>query len=404
MHYFAKRINEENALGILATSWAASNSLAKPADYWEYYWYSQLASAEYAWTGGEIDITDYAHSFLQNFYGIQDEIFANFLTKTEEEKIQSLHGVVKHLESVHAIKNKSSYNLFRNFLKRLHFQAQYNKIIEDDFRKVAKYKEDAITKIDLKPFANRGYCDKGKNPGWANEGINDMIEFPSGKNIFGGIPFDINEPDTNNKAIICMNNVMDQDELPELIEGIPVNAKCKTINFIHSLSKNDVPPGACIGHYVFQYKDGKTEEINVARDNNITNWWRSLSSNKTITIWRGKNRVTKDNHIKIGISLFQWKNPYPEKEIDTMSIRTEGNPSWLIMAINAVKYQENTESETDDWLALKEQIKFIERNFHQAWEEEEKALKNFISDNLIEFYRYINYQPIKDNFKSSLTL
>jgi len=402
MRYFSKRIYEENALGILSTSWAASNSLATPATYWEYFWYSQLASAEYAWTGGQSDKYDFTERFLQNFYGISDKKFTDFMAATEDEKIAELASINEHLANLVPQKRAYNFNLFTNFLKRSAFESQYYNVLKDTLRKVSKYTENAMLKIDLSPYANRGYVDKGNNLGWANEGINDLVEFPTGKNIFGGVPFDIDEPNIDNKAIICMNNVFDNDELPKMIEGIAVNSKCKAINFLHSLSKNGVQPDECVGHYIVKYADDSKCDIEVARGRNITNWWNSPTCNETITVWEGGNRKIAASDVKVGISLFQWENPHPGKEIKSISVLTEEKTSWLILAINAVKYIDESESNTKEWKELKKRLEIINSGFDNAWQEEKTSLSHFLRKELLEFYDLICYQPIKVNMKCAM--
>jgi hypothetical protein len=404
MHYFSKRVSEANALGILATSWAASNSIAPPAEYWEYFWHPQLASAEYAWTGGETEIGDFDEIFLKNFYGIEDKIFTEFLTKTEANKVDCLPETIEHIEKINATKNKRNYRLFLEYLKRLSLTEQFHKILKNDFRNVSKYNEEAVLNIDLKTYANRGYEDKGDNLGWANEGDNNLAEFPRGKNIFGGIPFDIPEAGEENKAIICMNNKMDKDDLPKAIENIPVNAKCKTLNFIHSLSKNGVPPEALLGHYIAKYKDGSVHDIEIIMGKNINNWWKADSEYNTLTIWTGKNKVIEDSHRTVGISMTQWQNPFPEKEIESLTIQTEEKTSWLILAINAIKNIDSAENVSEDWTCLKKQIKEIEQNFEEAWQKEEKELGNVVNDELIAYYRKADYEPTIENIRSALII
>jgi hypothetical protein len=268
--------------------------------------------------------------------------------------------------------------------------------------KIAKYPDDAILNIDIAPFANRGFVDKGNNPGWSNEGINDMMEFPVGKNILGGVPFEINEPDENNRAIICMNNVNDQDNLPKEIYGIPVNAKCRIINFLHTLSKTFTRPGELIGRYIIKFKDGDDISVKIIKNENISGWWCSNSKNQSITVWRGKNRKAASSNVQLGVSLFQWKNPHPEREIESIAIQTEEKTTWLILAINAVKSNAVEVQVSGEWNSLKKNLKSLKDNFDECWKAEKTSLKNFISQELIDFYEQELALPLSKNIESAM--
>jgi hypothetical protein len=274
----------------------------------------------------------------------------------------------------------------------------------EDFRRISKYQNNTVIDIDLKPFANRGYSDKGHNLGWANEGDNDLAELPLGDLIFGGVPFKVPLPDKDNKAIICMNNSRDEDVLPDRIDNISVGAKCKTINFLHSVSKSKVTSGMHVGNYIVHYTDGSEQVIRVTCGDNIVSWWEPESMNRAIVVWKGKNKKIKESNAEVGISLFQWENPYPDKKIDTISIHTEAKTSWLVLAVNAVKYQEDVENNTSEWLSLKEQIQSVRKDFDSAWRKEENALRGFISDELIDYYGKIYYEPVKENLRTALIL
>jgi hypothetical protein len=102
--------------------------------------------------------------------------------------------------------------------------------------------------------------------------------------------------------------------------------------------------------------------------------------------------------------MTQWQNPFPEKEIGSLTIQTEEKTSWLILAINAIKNIDNAENISEDWSCLKKQIKEIEQNFEEAWQKEEKELGNVVNDELIAYYRKADYEPTIENIRSALII
>ncbi|MBI5725484.1 MAG: hypothetical protein HZA50_16120 [Planctomycetes bacterium] len=191
---------------------------------------------------------------------------------------------------------------------------------------------------DLGPAVNTTYTDKfgrdGKD-GWCDAGKDvDMRFFPTGKEIFLGIPFDVSA-----KGPVL---IADKDSFADIGKGKGVRpdprkenpwpksvtlsekGKAKSIYFLHTFGwlgkwKNEVP----VFFYDICYGDGSKETIGVRSGSEIADWGKPMSVNSMRAAWHGMALAVPS----IGLSLFGWNNPHPDKEITQIVARIEGNPA-----------------------------------------------------------------------------
>jgi hexosaminidase len=123
------------------------------------------------------------------------------------------------------------------------------------------------------------------------------------------------------------------DAFPKEAVGIPINQKLKCISFLHTTgwaSKS----GNKIGQYIIHYTDGTKATIDLVYGVNIQAWQDSVSTPEQTLAWKGKTRDRKP----INLRSFQWTNPNPGKEInsiDFVAIDTTVGP--ILLAITGIK-------------------------------------------------------------------
>ena len=130
-----------------------------------------------------------------------------------------------------------------------------------------------FTPIDIGPYCNRALADNKstKEPGWANQGENDMRDFPTGKQTFAKVPFLIAAP----KSIIALYSTSaDNRMLPKEVKGIKIGHKADALFFLHTAPFGGLHPFK----YLVHYQDGGTQEIPITDGQQTFNWWDNPDS------------------------------------------------------------------------------------------------------------------------------
>ncbi len=205
------------------------------------------------------------------------------------------------------------------------------------FPKVAAAK---LRCLDLKPFANMGFKDETDNDGkggWTDQGSNDLRYMPTGRLLFGSLPFDVIDPFLNNErsAIVLFSNK--REFLPKSVGPIPVGAKASSLAFLHSAAWAAKQGSVLAGRYQVQYEDGSSVEIPVKVGSELEDWW----SMKDVP---GKDaalafKVKSDNSASgfVGLYSFLWTNPQPGKAIRSITLLSAGgDPVLGVLAITLV--------------------------------------------------------------------
>ncbi len=174
--------------------------------------------------------------------------------------------------------------------------------------------------VSLAAVANRSLADQepgdGKG-GWTDQGTNSLLGFPTGQQTFHGIPFSISDKAGKQALVLRGKNAA---SLPTRAE-IPVGKKGKAVYFLHASAWGSEANGS----YEITYADGSSETIALRDKVEIFDFWNPDASPFARTAWRGKN-PQKDG---IGVTLFAWKNPHPDKAIRSIIAATPGHGAYL---------------------------------------------------------------------------
>ena len=192
-----------------------------------------------------------------------------------------------------------------------------------------------FTPCDLSSAVNTTYRDiyggDGKD-GWFDSGKDDdMRFFPTGRNVYLGVPFLVSD-----KGPIL---IADKESFPDVGKGkgkrpnprkanlwptharLPVAGKAGSVYFLHTagwLPKGNAP----VFHYEVEYADGTKLDIPIRSNEEISDWSHPRNSERMRVAWRGS--CYSGN---VGINLYAWDNPHPETPITGITARIEGNPA-----------------------------------------------------------------------------
>lgn len=183
----------------------------------------------------------------------------------------------------------------------------------------------AVT-IDLKPYINAKLteaplCPRGNN-------ANNLAELPAGKNIYAGVPFDVQG------SIQLMGGWLKryQKDFPTKIESIPIHRQCAKIYLLHSASYVEVKSfGTTLAKLVVHYEDKTTREINIVAGQQVFSWWWPTFTTglpasmwtmapDTELAWVGSNPFIRQWEPDLSLCLFRssLENPQPEVAISTL--------------------------------------------------------------------------------------
>ncbi|HBE04024.1 MAG: hypothetical protein A2096_06850 [Spirochaetes bacterium GWF1_41_5] len=336
MHWFSKRIREYGEKGILATSWAASNSLARPASHWEYYHLPHAAAAEHAWNGGRMPHANLAGRFCSLYYGISDTRTKKFFSAIVTPG-PTLDNNLLNLAGQKPVRHSENFRLLLGYFKRKNLEADFIQsllILKPAFTRFLKSDYRAI---DISAAANRGYYNTAQVAGWTDQGDNDMKNFPWKRKNFGGIDFSLIQPESNNgRTIICMHNIAEKDGLPSAVEFI-INACAGSIYFLHTYAKNQPPPDTLVGEYCVNFENDSSLKIPIKPGEQIDGWWGKNHPSDALAVWQGYNATTRSIGVPLHVYLYAWRNPHPGQKINKLILTASGSTSLLVLGITALK-------------------------------------------------------------------
>jgi hypothetical protein len=177
------------------------------------------------------------------------------------------------------------------------------------------------TTMDLSPYATRGLRDD-KEKGvvsFSNQGENDLRALPTGRQVLGGVPFEIA---STPKAALCLySNSGANKDLPKAIKGIKVAQKADVLIFLHTYAWWGEKPFA----YHVNYDDGTGVDIEIVDKRQVLGWWEdptrfqdAIARYGAFVAWRGDNPM----HKGVLITGYEWVNPHPEKAVRDVDFLT----------------------------------------------------------------------------------
>ena len=182
----------------------------------------------------------------------------------------------------------------------------------------------AYSPIDISKQANQYRTERG----WFGDKRFTFADMPAGKQVFGGVPFDIYEFATSPvPTAIMLGGVGVPNNLAKEVAGIPVHRKADALFFLqtarldHRRTPRDVKEGQKweMAQYVIHYADGKTAVVPLYSEIDVENYRqeepRPLPGAQVA--WTKKYEGTAFHAVAYSK---QWNNPRPDEEIATIDL------------------------------------------------------------------------------------
>lgn len=196
--------------------------------------------------------------------------------------------------------------------------------------------------IDLSPAFNMGFSDSvagdGKG-GWTDQGpANDMAGFPVGQQSFGGVPFLIADPARNDGKSCVAFQGKPRPHFPLETPPLRVREKGQVIFFLGSCAWSASIGDEALRLVVTYTNDTRYSESAFVYGRDIGAWWGPSPLPLGRLAWEGVNHSSP-----VGLYLFAWINPYPDKEIDTIRL-VSANTSAVPVIVGATLLKESADS------------------------------------------------------------
>ncbi|MBI4641417.1 MAG: hypothetical protein HY731_12030, partial [Candidatus Tectomicrobia bacterium] len=197
---------------------------------------------------------------------------------------------------------------------------------------------------DYQPLDLSSFCNAGSYLFGAN------ADPPTGSQMFHGLPFLVGSQEA--LASKCFIGFGSESELLKESVMIPVNSHARSVIFAHTLLESTLMSGDLVGRiiaqYVFRFSDGEEIRVPIRERFEIaivpTGWGQlpflSVPDQKNGLMPRyegnwgaaGERQAEATQAWPKAYYLWHWKNPRPEKSIESVKIVPEG-PKFLIAAI-----------------------------------------------------------------------
>ncbi len=197
----------------------------------------------------------------------------------------------------------------------------------------------AYTPIDISKSLNRGFADEVANDGkggWTDQGKDiDMRELTAlpGLTKLNGVPFRIEK----DKSCLVLGSKNRRDDLPRAASGIPLGQRAEVLYFLQTGAWVE---DRLLATYKINYADGECTVIQLIGGCNYRDWtdetpqapFYGEKGTKTQTAFTC--RTHKWPHSK-SLYMMGWKNPYPDKIIQSFDFVGENIAVPILVAVTA---------------------------------------------------------------------
>jgi len=193
-----------------------------------------------------------------------------------------------------------------------------------------------VKAIPLSDQANMGFADPVANDGkggWTDRGPGDDMEgFQPGIRSFGGMEFDVVDPEKNNgKAILTFAA---KNVFPNGLKNAVLNLDSKNISgkhfyLLHSASyanSKNTPP---VGDVEIEFENGKKQKVVPRIGIDVDDWWRCSFLTNAVPIYTRRNAAGK-----VAVYLSKFRLDEPQIPIRSIRIIPSGKAIWIIVGIS----------------------------------------------------------------------
>ncbi len=184
--------------------------------------------------------------------------------------------------------------------------------------------------VDLSAAANMGFRDKvagDGNGGWTDQGKNDMRQLQPGPINFQGVPLHIIDP-AENEGRSCI--VLGGKAIPALGQQaeVRIGQRAEALLLLHNTAWSG-ERGRDAATFTVHYADGKTERFTIRSGIEATDWWTPTNTEASVVAYVTRNPAGGT----VCLSLFEWRNPRPEAEIERIEVNSPGEPAYMLVAM-----------------------------------------------------------------------
>lgn len=188
--------------------------------------------------------------------------------------------------------------------------------------------------VDLRPHVNRSFRDRtagDESGGWTDEGPRrDMRELPLGVQTFGGVPYDVIDPDDNGEASCVVLAGDEKRGVPDRVEDIWVGRLAAELLFLHAAA---AAKPATPFMYRVRYRDGNVLDVPVTVGR-TTGVWHDVQSRLPDTDESSVAYASEGGRGSSGLFTYRWRNPRPSVPVRTLDIVTKGSGQALVVAVS----------------------------------------------------------------------
>jgi hypothetical protein len=191
-----------------------------------------------------------------------------------------------------------------------------------------------VSFLDLSAAANRGPEDSFDSsfPG-AEDSVqkNGLAEFPSGPQTFRGVPFRLMDPAKNQGRSFIALKGRERPDFPEAVTLQGPGGGISNLYFLQTCHWGGTSDKITVAQYEILYDDGQTRVVPLRVGREFTNFWGADDTAESVLAWwyRYKNST-------MGMNLFAWKNPRPQKSIRSVVFKSLSKmPVPLLFAVTA---------------------------------------------------------------------
>lgn len=182
--------------------------------------------------------------------------------------------------------------------------------------------------INLSTVANMGFADEkaeDRQGGWTDQGpTNDLHMIPVGKHRWGGIEFEIIDPELNNGKSCLMLAGPTRDYFPrQAAVSLPKPLRGNYLYLLHALAWP--VEQRQIGSIIITYADGDKGEIPIIGGHDVGNWWEAASRHNGDVVWTGENQSSF-------VGLYRSVFPVKKKPLKRIEFQSNGRSVWGIAA------------------------------------------------------------------------
>lgn len=188
--------------------------------------------------------------------------------------------------------------------------------------RIAAQSDGIFVPIDLRGHCNMGFKDGeagDERGGWMDQGAKDLRDFPTGKQTFCDIDFDIIDPDENNGKSCIVLKGKNRPYFPQSVKGIPVNRKLASLYILHSGAWLHPTGWAPAYKYIINYEDGSSAGKTVGVEQ-VSDWGMPRDLADATIAWTGTTTTGE----QVGVWMMAWPNPNPDKLIKSIDIISNG--------------------------------------------------------------------------------